>query len=314
MVTRLQNKVGGSRLTLWVAILLGVGVWLLDGLIQEKWWIQFACFSLSIYLMAELNNINALIRIYSRTVSSAFIILSCVACFLFPSLEGAIAQVCFVASILTLFNTYQDKTSTGWIFYTFLLLSLVSLVEVRVFWLLPVYWILQAFFLSAFSVRSLFASLLGIILPYWILAGVVFYRYGTDFSLYISHFAELKEFPMPPDYSTLTIPQVLTYVFVVILTFTGIIHYLRTSYHDRIQTRQYYYSLVFIDLTALILIALQPQAYDWLIRLAIITTSPLVAHFITLTHTRVTNIAFCVILAVSFLLTALHLWISSFIF
>ena len=47
--------------------------------------------------------------------------------------------------------------------------------------------------------------------------------------------------------------------------------------------------------------------------LAIISTSPLIAHFITLTRTRITNIAFFVILIAAFALIGFNLWTSSFI-
>ena len=42
----------------------------------------------------------------------------------------------------------------------------------------------------------------------------------------------------------------------------------------------------------------------------IITTAPLIAHFIALTHTKVTNIAFCVLTGLTLLLTAYNLWMS----
>ena len=99
----LQNKITGSRLTLPVTLCYAIGIWLLGGLIQEQWWIQFGCFMLTAYLMVQLNNTNALIRIYSRMVSVSFLLLSCMACFLFPSLSGNFTQLCIVASYLIFF-------------------------------------------------------------------------------------------------------------------------------------------------------------------------------------------------------------------
>ena len=95
-------------------------VWLASGLFGGEWWIQFFCFFLAAFLMMELNTIHALIRIYSRMVSCVFIILLCMICFLFPSIPGAITQICVIAATILLFNGYQDKTSTGWTFYSFL--------------------------------------------------------------------------------------------------------------------------------------------------------------------------------------------------
>ena len=86
--SQLQKIVAGSRLTLPVTVLYGLVIWFISGVIQHQWWIQMACYVLATYLMILLNNFNALIRVYSRAITSAFIILSCLASFLFPSLEA----------------------------------------------------------------------------------------------------------------------------------------------------------------------------------------------------------------------------------
>jgi hypothetical protein len=61
-------------------------------------------------------------------------------------------------------------------------------------------------------------------------------------------------------------------------------------------------------LLVMVFIALQPQHFDPLIRIVIICASPLVAHLLTLTSSRITNIAFFVILAVCLLITGINLW------
>ena len=78
--------------------LYGVAVWLADGLYHMQWWIQFACFVLSTYLMIELNNSNALIRIYSRMVSCSFIAIASMCCFMFDAMNEAIAATLITAA------------------------------------------------------------------------------------------------------------------------------------------------------------------------------------------------------------------------
>ena len=73
---RFQNKAAESRSTLPIAALYGGVVWILAGLIQQQWWIQAVCYVIATFIIIELNNSNALIRIYSRMVSAAFIFLS----------------------------------------------------------------------------------------------------------------------------------------------------------------------------------------------------------------------------------------------
>lgn len=311
--SQLQKIVAGSRLTLPATALYGLAIWFISGAIQHQWWIQLVCYVLSTYLMVQLNNFNALIRVYSRAITSAFIILSCVACFIFPSLEGGIATLGLIASLLTLFATYQNREATGWIYYTFLILGLISLAKVHLLMFIPVYWILMIF-LSSLSLRTFIASLLGLLTPYWIGITAEVLLHQDDLSLFTGHFLPLTEITFFTAYDSIPLSHYLTYAFLVILTVTGIIHFLRTSYNDKIRTRQFYYSIMLFDIVVLTLLPLFPQYHDLLFRPAIILTSPLIGHFIALTHTKITNIAFYVILIAALVLTGFNLWTSSFIF
>ena len=262
--------------------------------------------------MVLLNNFNALIRVYSRAITSAFIILSSVTCFLFPSLEGGIVTLGLIASLSTLFVTYQNREAMGWIYYTFLILGLTSLVKVHLVVLIPIYWIIMIF-ISSLSLRTFIASVLGLLTPYWIGIAVMLVLNKGDFTPYIGHFQPLNDITFFTAYDSIPLSHYLTYAFLVILTITGIIHFLRTSYNDKIRTRQLYYSIMFFNIMVLILLPLFPQHFDLLFRPAVILTSPLIGHFIALTHTKVTNIAFYAILITALLLTAFNLWTSSFI-
>jgi hypothetical protein len=115
MIKRTQNRVAESRFMLPVVVAYAIAVWLASGLLipaipitsaelLRGAWVQFACFLISAYLMVELNNSNALIRIYSRSVSCSFIVLVCAGCFLFSSLGGAIVQLCMVAAFIAAFR------------------------------------------------------------------------------------------------------------------------------------------------------------------------------------------------------------------
>ena len=72
-----------------------------------------------------------------------------------------------------------------------------------------------------------------------------------------------------------------------------------------------YQFFITMNLLSAVLLVIMPQHYDFLLRMMIINTSPLIAHFIALTRTRVTNIAFYVITLSALMLTAYNLWTSS---
>ena len=108
----------------------GILVWMAAGLFPEGWWIPFALFALSTYLIVELNNSNALIRIYSRMVSCSFIALWSMACFLFGDLKIAVIQTGVIACYSCLFHSYQNKSS-GLTYVAALALGLASLIDIQ---------------------------------------------------------------------------------------------------------------------------------------------------------------------------------------
>ena len=306
---RVQNVISESRLTLPVVATYGMGTWAAAGLFHEQWWIQLACFAISTYLMIELNNSNALIRIYSRMVSCSFIILSSTMCFLFCSISQAIAELCVIASYIMLFRCYQDRQAAGRTFYAFICLGLASMFYVHTLFYVPAVWLLMAFYLQSFGWRSFLASVIGLITPYWFAS--VYFIYLEDFSLPVQHFLQLTDLQFPYDYTQITLQQTVTFVFVIITATTGTIHYLRTSFNDKIRIRMLYNCFIVMNILSTSYLIAQPQHYDFLMRMIVINTSPLIAHFIALTHTRVTNISFCIITISALLLTAYNLWISS---
>jgi hypothetical protein len=63
-----------------------------------------------------------------------------------------------------------------------------------------------------------------------------------------------------------------------------------------------------MDLFAFALMCFQPQHNDMLLRIIIINTAPLISHFLALTSTKFTNVAFFVLTGVILFITAYNLW------
>ncbi len=302
----LQNKIAESKLALPLTMVYAGIIWLLSGFISGQWWLQFGCFVLAAFLMMELNTIHALIRIYSRMVSCVFVVLLCMLCFLFPSIPGAITQVCIIAAMMLLFNGYQDKLSSGWTYYSFLMTGIASLATVHVLYYLPILWIVIIFQLQSFSWRTYTASLLGIATPYWFWS--CWLGWHEDFTPLADHFVPLGDFSLPFDLSLLTSHHLVTFGYVVLLALVGTVHYIRKHHDDKIRIRLLYGAFMWMSLMSTVFIFLQPQHYDMLIRILIISTAPLLGHFLALTHTRLTNIAFIVIVAATLIITGYNLW------
>lgn len=291
-----------------VVSLYALGVWLAAGLVSHQWWLQLGCFVLSAYLMAQLNNIHSLIRIYSRMVSCTFLVLMCCACFLFPSTQGALMQTCFIGGLLVLFATYQDKESMGIMYYAYLLIGLASLAFVHILFFLPLLWLLTATMLQSLTWRTWCASVLGLLTPYWV--AVCWLTVQEDFTLLTTHFAALADFPTAVLTRSLTLGQMATTALVAVMFLTGTIHFIRQYHDDRIKTRLLYGFLIWTALFTLAFMALQPQHYDSLMRILIVCTAPLMGHFLALTSTKFTQTAFFIYMGAIIIITGYNLWMS----
>ncbi len=302
----LQNRIAESGLVLPAMVAYGVAVWLAAGLVTHNWWPQLLCFALSAYLMVETNNAFALLRVRSRMVSGVFIALLCTMSFLFGSLSGGLVQLFFIITLLLLLSTYQDTSALGHIFYAFVFLGLSSVLSAHVLLLIPLLWLLMGFQLQSLSWRGLMASVIGLVTPWWFLC--LWFLYLRDFTPLAHHFASLATFaPLPRVYASVTTGQWITWALALILTLTGVIHFWRQSIDEKIRTRMLYGLFTWLSAACLLFTALQPQHFDPYMRIAAVCSSPLIAHFLTLTSTRITNIAFFVIAAATLAVTVVNL-------
>lgn len=303
---RLQNRIAESRFALPATALYGLVVWLADGLVNRGLWLPFALMVVTAYLMVELNNQNALMRIYSRMVSCSFLVLSVTATFLFDQSASAMVGLCYAATYLLLFRAYQDKQAAGWTFFAFLFLGIASLFFVQVLYYVPILWILFGTKVMGLSWRTFWASVIGLVLPYWFYGGYAAYT-GT-FTVFQKHFSEIIDFEGMLSPQGISSRQLFTFLFIALLAFTGMAHFWRNSYKDKIRTRMLYEIFITVDMVTMVFILLIPRQINMLLPVMIVNTAPLIGHFIALTHTRTTNIAFCIISITALALTVYNLW------
>jgi hypothetical protein len=230
--------------------------------------------------------------------------------FLFASLTGGLVQLFAVAALLLLLTTYQAPQALGRLFYAFALIGLTSIMFVQILYFVPLLWLLMATQLQSLTLRSLMATLIGLAAPYWFFS--LWFIYQRDFTPLGEHFAALATFaPLHYDFAAIGLGRWLPYILLTALTATGIVHFWRNRSEDRIRIRLLYAFFAWMTMATLLFVFLQPQHYDPLMRLAVITASPLIAHFLTLTSTKITNIAFFVIAAITLAITILNLVHSS---
>lgn len=313
MIKRLQNRIAESRFALTTTVLLCLPVWgiaLLHAADPLPIAISMGCVALSTFLMAELNNTYALIRIYSRMVSCIFLLLMTMACYPYEDISVAVTALCSIFFYTASFHCYQESHQVGWGFYAFLAVGINSLFFVQVLYFVPLLWILLLTKLLAMSPRMFFASLLGLLTPYWF---YLFYAlWQQDLSAFADHFIALGTFVNPMEaLPLLTMPQMINGGMVLFCALTGMVHYLRNRQQDRIRTQLLYELMMIVDAIAILFLLAQPQHFDQMLPLVIVNTAPLAAHFTALTHTRWTNMLMKAMMLLLVLITLYNIVLHS---
>lgn len=265
---------------------------------------QYACLGIATYVMVLMNNQHGLIRIYSRMVSGAFLTLFVMANFLLPSATAVVSAMLFAVFYTILFHAYQDKRATGKIFYAFVCLGIMSMLFPQVLYLLPLFWLIMAAKALAMSAKTFWASVVGIIAPYWLAipVGMVFWpqltlRYARQ------ALASITDFGTVFDFSSWNVHHAVTIAAIAVLGVLGTAHFLHSSFYDKIRTRMIYEALIIVEMVLIACIAVQPQLYEPLTTLLIVNTAPLIAHFIALSKGRIPNLSFIIILLATVAIT-----------
>lgn len=295
----LQNKIAESPLSLPIVSIYAVTVWFLAGLLTRQLWLQFGGFAIAVYMMVELTNRNALLRVRSRMVSCIFLLLSCIQSFAFDSMVGVWSQVCLIGTFILLCKSYQQKEAAGTIYYAFLLIGLASLLTVSVLVLPLVLWMVMLTQLQSFNWRTWLASVFGMVTPYWLL--LPWFVYHQDMATWWSHFEGLFQTSFQ-DY-VLSPESVVYGVFLTVLLIFGAAHFWQNKMDDSIRIRQFYGMFIGVSAYLLVIVFLRPDFFDVLIRIVTVCVSPLLAHFAVQKANKVTNILFFVILVSSVLIT-----------
>lgn len=320
-----QKKIASSQITLPVVCIIAVALWLIlphpgteavsafatadyglwqlvPPFLQQGYWglgLGLAFVAGGVYLLAELNNSNVLLRISSRMLSSTLAVLCALAVSCHTVHPGSILMLFSLLSFFALFATYQ-LPSPMLAFSAFLMLSASSLVFPKMLLLVPCYWVLQGY-LRAFSFRCFIASLLATILPYWFYACIAFSLEALP--MFVEHIQSLITFQWY-DYTQLTLSQILPFAFFFILFVTGATDFARNSFLDKTRTRIIYNVVIVHCLYIIIYICLQPQYLDTLLPVILVDVSILFGHFFALTYTRFSHILSLVLLVLGIAMCA----------
>lgn len=330
MIFKYQKYIADAQATLPVVSAVALAVWVLlpvkecpmsfsgveyglwdcvPRFLKEGYWAKglgIGCVALAVYLMAELNNANVLLRVNSRMLSSMLVLLTLFVCPCLDFQPGSVVLVLALLSCFPLMASYQHPAPI-YAFETFLLISLASLVFPKVLWLTPLYWFLQGY-LRAFSIRCFAASVLALLLPYWIYAGVAFVQdWWPGFMTHVWAIVDVKW----DAFAFLDVQSIWVFGFVFLLFVTGAIDFFVNRLKDKTRTRILYNSLIIHGIYILFLILLFPHLFWTFFLLLLIDTAIVFGHYFTLTHTKFSHI-FCLLLLMMALALAAYRYAPDF--
>jgi hypothetical protein len=301
-----QERAATSRKTLPITIVYGLVMSVLFGVIDKGLWLQFACVAIATYVMVIINNYYSLIRVYSRLVSCAFLVLTIMSARLNNLPEADIAQVLFAIHLFLLFKTYQEKESMGTVCASFLMIGAISTMFIQILFLVPFLWIILGTRMQVGSAKNYMASVIGLIIPYWFWGAYGLWTH--NYTYIIDHVASIANiYPISTD--ILEPHLLITLTFISILGICGALRFIRYSYYDSIKTRMLFYSMITLFILILVFIILQPQHSSFLLKILLITVSPLIAHYFTFTKSWLTNYFFISSLIITILLTIYNTWV-----
>lgn len=325
---RLQTRVTTGHFTLPVTIFLSISIWIGTAFLLPSITIERSgCFLCDLlvglkisgglesvlsfflyatigYLLIELNNIYAMIRMRASVQTAVYFMLISICPAMHYLYVGNIASVALLISLFFLFRGYQYSRPATALFYSFLFIALGSLFFPQLMFFIPVFWI-GAYNIQSLTLKSFMASLIGWSVPYWFLLGHAYFYNEMD--LFYQPFISLATFGSM-DLLACPLWELATFGYLAILFLVSSIHCLVSSYDDKIRTRIYLRFLIFLDFCFFAYFLLQPSLGIQLLPLLLIGTSILIGHLFVLTNSRTSNVFFIAVLLGLLTLFSFNVW------
>lgn len=307
--SRFQIDMATGRFTLPVVILICLILWVLT---QKEWSDlgSMAIIAMTGYLMIEANTAFTLIRTRSTFHVSIYFYLATVLFFLHTFDWTNLLPLIFLVIVYQLFLSYESQTAAIPIFHAFFFTSVGSMIFPQFICFVPLFLGSMISFRSI-SFKSIFAGILGLLTPYWLLFGYAFFF--EQMPLFTAPLQESIQF-YPIDYTNISLQEWISWgVITTLLTISGG-HYLQVAYQDKTRTRIFLSFLVITGAWTTIFCLLQPIHLHKLLQMQLVCTSFLCGHLFSLTRNRFSGIFFIVTFVAIILLSLYNLWMHFFSF
>ena len=296
MRNRFQYHIATGRLTLPVAIILSVILWII-GFNDKMEAVSFLIGGLVTYLLVELNTSFALIRSRSSLPSALFAVLYSASLFLHEYGKGECwILLLFMGSLYCLLRSYESKNAPAYIFHAFLWLAIASLIKPGIILSAPLLLITMS--LRALSTQTFFAGIIGLCTPYWIITGYDIYSDSSP--MIYTWFDNILKWDIDT-YRNIPLQHLITTGCVLLLSAVSGIYSITTSQSDKVKNRIIISAINTIGIYETILIIAQPVMLKSVLPIIITMCALLYGYIMIQKSNRFTYI----FMIVSFVVTAL---------
>ncbi len=268
-------------------------------------WLNHLCslatYILSAYLLVELNNRSDILRVRKTVLIAVFFLFITFCPELYTFSFTKLSLVALLLSLFFLFNSYQQRNSSSYLFHSFAILSIGTLFLPQLIFVIPV-WYIGSSMLQSLNIRSFFASLVGFVLPYWFVLSYAFY--AGDINIFIAPFQEMAQFGGMNIFTEVDVRNILSFALLLVLYIVSFSHCLFIDYDNKIRTRLILHFIIFLNIYLFLFIIIQPKYEVQILNLLLPGISLIICHFFSRTKSR---ISYYIFIATLILLLVLYL-------
>lgn len=204
-----------------------------------------------------------------------FLLLNSTNAYFSPLQSSSFALLFLMAAIYELFHSYQKLVNVGRIFNIYMYIAIGSLCWVYLLWFVPLFWY-GLYKLRLLSIRSFFASLLGLFTTYWFV--LAWCALNHDYSFLIIPAKSLANIDLIFLSGGIQVEKIILF-FVIILALTILVIF--KKFENALRTRQYLSFLLIFSIYSFLLILLYEQDIANILSVFYLPTSVLIAHFLS---------------------------------
>ena len=315
-----QHQIATGRTTFPVAVLISIALWALPFTDRTEL-LSLLAGGITTYLLIELNTTFALIRTRTEMPSALFVWLYSSLLFLHPYQHTCWIQLFFMGTLFGLFYSYESRQAPVYSFHAFLFLGLGSLIISDLIWVVS-FVLIAMIGLRSLTMRSFFAGIIGLIVPYWVILG---YYFIMDFNgqieleglgisqLLSQHFGNIVPFSttfegLRNEYIQLGLVKGICYITLLMMSIVGTFCCQYNSFNDKVRTRCFISALIPIEISIILLTVLHPSLVDAFLPILIIYVSITCSYLFALIFSRFVYYLLVTVLGLSAALMVLNCW------